>query len=348
VGLGTVTAVGRFVAMALMAVVGITCWTAALAARPAAARTVLVPRLSVIPSTVRPGDTVALSAYDLASLTNYQVQVCGNAGFGGSSECNLASSTSAATSEVGHFVVFMKVLLPPVPCPCVVKAIPLTGAEGSTEGDVLTPITILGAQTAPVVPPSTTGTQSGLVVDQSDLVGTASWAEFFGGSAHRTLVLELRDAGVNLIPSTPFVLRSGPAGDPTQIVESPVVPPLRPGEVISYRVPVTFPPLAHGNYVVVGTLGNTGQIVSFTATTPLMPWGIVILVALVVLTVLGLIIWRIVRRRGDRTGGETPVASPTGDPAAAATDQPGPIDGAIGAPTMAAVSSSDPESPGAP
>ena len=121
---------------------------------------------------------------------------------------------------------------------------------------------------------------------------------------------------MNLIPSTPFVLRSGPAGHATQVVEAPVVPPLHPGEVVEYQVPVTFPVLAHGDYVVVGNLGSPTQIVTFTATTPLMPWGIVILLALVLLVVLVLFIRWIVRRRQGGTEGETVAATPTGDPSA--------------------------------
>jgi hypothetical protein len=293
---------------------------------------------------------VTVSAYDLGGLTNYQVQVCGNAGFGSSAECNLAATTSVATSENGHFVVVMTVLSPPVPCPCVVKAMPLVGTKAGTEGEVVsTPIRILGMPTGTVVVPPVTGTPSGLVVDRSYLVGTASWAEWFGGAARRTLVLQLRDAGVNLIPSTPFVLRSGPAGSPTEVVEAPVVPPLHPGEVVTYQVPVTFPVLAHGDYVVVGTLGSPGQIVTFTATAPLMPWGIVILLAVLVLVALGLVIRRIVRRRKGRTGGETAAGAPTADaPATATKPPPEPSGSPTETSPVAAMSSSDPESPGAP
>ena len=332
--------------VALAAVVGMTCSAVAVAVAPAAARTVHIPRISATPSIVRPDDSTTVGAYDLAPLTEYQVQVCGNAGFGSSAECNLAATTTAATSETGHFVVVLTVVRPPVPCPCVIKATPLKGTNGLAQAEISTPITILGAPTATVVPPPVNGTPSGLVVDRADLVGTKSWAEWFGDSAHRTLVLRLRDAGPNLIPSTPFVLRSGPAGHPTQVVGAPFVPPLRPGQVVSYRVPVTFPPLAHGDYVVVGRLGNAGQIVTFTAKTPLMPWGLVILVAMVVLVALGLLVGRILRRREGPSGDDTAVGTPTGDPAAAATGPPNFIGDPTGPPPVAAMSSSDPESPG--
>jgi hypothetical protein len=314
--------------MALVAVFGMTGTIASVAVRPAEAGTVLVPRLSATPSTVRPGDSVTVSAYDLASLTDYQVQLCGNDGFGSSAVCNLTSSTIAATSEIGHFVVVLRVLPPPMPCPCVVKAMPLQGSVGLVYQEVSTPITILGVHMANPVPPAVNENPSGLVVDRADLVGTRSWAEWFGDSPHRTLVLKLRDAGANLIPSTPFVLRAGPAGHPTEIISAPLVPPLYPGQVVSYRVPVTFPILAHGNYVVVGTLGNAGQTVTFRATASLMPWGLVVLLAMVVLVALGLVLWRVLKRRRSPTAdvsiGTTPPGGspPAGTEAPATADEP--------------------------
>lgn len=274
------------------------------------------------------GTLVTVNANSLAPLTNYQLQVCGNAGFGTSAECDLAATTTAATSETGHFVLRLLVVTPPVPCPCVIKAIPLAGQGGSIEAEVSTPITILGAPMATprVVPVAES--PSGLVVDQADLVGTTSWAEWFGGTPHRTLQLVVRDGGVDPIPSTPVVIRSGPSGSPDQVVSAPVVPPLQPGQVESYQVPVTFPALAHGHYVVAGTLGNTGQIVAFSAPATFMPWGLVVLAALLVIAVLWTVIAGIVRRRRERRASEdapsvaTPGAGPSGE------TRPTPVDAA--------------------
>jgi hypothetical protein len=86
---------------------------------------------------------------------------------------------------------------------------------------------------------------------------------------------------------------------------------------------VTFPPLAHGNYVVVGQLGNTGQIVTFRATASLMPWGLVIVLAVILLVALGLIIRRIVRRyqrRKDDAAGV--VAAGNGEAPAGSAEEP--------------------------
>jgi len=316
-------AIERWAAGAIALLLGGIWSIAAFTGLSASAQTTLVPRLSAVPSSGPPNASTAVSGYDLAPLTDYQIQVCGNAGFGGSSICDLTATATAATSETGHFVVFLVVGRPPVPCPCVVKATPLKGTGGLNQGIVSTPITIQGVPIRPPVPPPANGNPSGLVVDRAELVGSRTWAEFFGDSAHRTLILRLRDAGPNLIPSTPFVLHAGPAGNPTQIVGAPFVPPLRPGQVVSYRVPVTFPPLAHGNYVVVGQLGNTGQIVTFRATASLMPWGLVIVLAVILLVALGLIIRRIVRRyqrRKDDAAGV--VAAGNGEAPAGSAEEP--------------------------
>jgi hypothetical protein len=332
------------VVVALVVMMAMTLSAAVVSVPPAAAAT---PHLQATPSSVRPGGAVTVGAYDLAPLTDYQLQVCGNAGFGGSGDCNLTSTITAATSETGRFVVVLVVLRPPKPCPCVVQATVLRGSGGLTEQQVSTPITIIGMPTATPVPPPMTGTPSGLVVDRADLAGTATWAEWFGGPPQRTLVLRLRDVGPNPVPSTPFLLRAGPAGHPTQIVSAPFVPPLYPGQAITYRVPVTFPALAHGNYAVVGTLGNAGQTVTFTATTPLMPWGLVILLAIVVLVALGLVVRRVVRSRRDRrTRRSRTLGTPTDVAAATATESPESTSGPTDPTPVAALSSSDPESPG--
>jgi len=358
---GGVHAGGRAVTRAVVAAAALVALVALGAsgpggAAPAAAVTGVPARLSATPSTVQLGERVLVGAYDLAPSTDYQVQVCGNGGFGSSAECNLAATTTAATSEIGHFAVELLVARPPAPCPCVVKAVPLVGTGGLTEQELSTPITILGVPVATPVTTPANEASSGLVVERAVLVGSSSWAEWFGATPHRTLVVLLRDAGRNLIPSTPFVLRSGKAANPDQVVATPAVPPLYPNQVVAYRVPVTFPAASFGHYAVVGTLGSTGQIVTFTSGVTLVPWGIVVILAVVVLVVVWLVVRAFVRRRRRRRGDAAASPGPTaGGPVAAAADPPAPGaattgdgDGATGSLPVAAVASSGPEAPGAP
>lgn len=279
-------------------------------------------RLLATPSTAAPGSVVTVGAYDLTPLTDYQVQICGNAGIGTSADCDLPATTTAATSQIGHFVVELRVAIPPVPCPCVVEAVPLVGRGTLTEQTVSTPITITGASTAPPVVAHVIEGYSGLRVERAALVGSGSWAEWFGGIAHRTLVVRLRNVGVNLIPSTPFVLRAGQGPDPSQVVATPVVPPLYPGQVVSYRLPVTFPALAFGHYEVVGALGSVGQVVPFTARVTLVPWGLVVILAVLLLVMVAAIVVAVVRRRRRAVrSSDGPSGAPDGaDPGAASAE----------------------------
>ncbi|MHB8499141.1 MAG: hypothetical protein ACYDES_14395 [Acidimicrobiales bacterium] len=271
------------------------------------------PRISATPSTVNPGQHVSVGAYDLTPLTDFQVQVCGNGGYGNSGDCTLASATTAATSEIGHFIVDLLVVIPPAPCPCVVEAVPLVGRDQAVEGPVVTtPLTIVGAPNAPVVINPAREAPSGLVVEQAALTGSSSWAQWFGGMPHRTLVFRLRDAGPDIIPSTPVVLRSGKGSSATEVVAAPVVPPLFPGQGVAYRVPVTFPALAFGHYQVTGTLGSIGQTVTFTAGTTFVPWGVAIILALLLLGVAVLIVFRILRRRRRRRTASAGSPEPAG------------------------------------
>ncbi|MDA8267517.1 MAG: hypothetical protein M0013_03965 [Actinomycetota bacterium] len=276
-------------------------------ALPAPAAASSLPRLSATPSAVRPGSVMSIGAYGLNPLTDYQVQICGDAGIRTSADCDLPASTTAATSQAGHFVVELRVAAPPAPCPCVVKAEPLVGRGTLTQQVLTVPITITGASYAPPAAQAVSEGYSGLRVIHAVVVGSGSWAEWFGATPHRALLVRLRNVSADLIPSTPFVLRAGQGPDPSQVVATPVLPPLFPGQTVSYRVPVTFPAMSIGHYEVVGSLGSVGQIVPFTARTTLMPWGLLALAALVVaLTVARAVMRR--RRRAARSATGRPVA----------------------------------------
>jgi hypothetical protein len=319
---GAVTAVVTLVALGTVLAIGST---------PAGA--VSVPRISVQPSSVAPGTTVLVGGYNLDPLTNYQLQVCGNGGLGTSANCALASSTTAATSEIGHFLVKMIVEIPPVPCPCVLEALPAPGSGGVSQQFLSTSVDIHGAPVATPVPASSTIAPSGLVVEQVVLKGSGSWAEWFGAPPHRTLEVWFRDGGPNLIPSTPFVLRAGKGPNPTQVVAAPAVPPLFPGQVVSYRVPVSFPVLAFGHYEVGGVLGAPGQTVVFTVTTRLVPWGVVVVAVVLLLVIIALVVlWIVRRRRASKQAGqvgkegEPGPEAPSSDTAVTApTDPPSPV-----------------------
>jgi len=331
---GAVTAVVTLLALGTALTIGST---------PAGA--VSVPRISVQPSSVAPGTTVLVGGYDLDPLTNYQLQVCGNGGLGTSANCALASSTTAATSEIGHFLVKMIVEIPPLPCPCVMEALPAPGSGGGVSQQLLsTSVDIQGAPVATPVPASSTIAPSGLVVEQAVLKGSGSWAEWFGAPPHRTLEVRFRNGGSNLIPSTPFVLRAGKGPNPTQVVAAPAVPPLFPGQVVSYRVPVSFPVLAFGHYEVGGVVGAPGQTIAFTVTTRLVPWGVVVVAVVLLLVIIALVVlWIVRRRRASKQAGEAGKSGKEGDPGPEAPSSDTAVTAPTDPPSPVAVSSAIPE-----
>lgn len=308
------------------------------------------PRLVASPTTVSPGARVTVAAYDLTPSTDWQLQVCGNDGYGTSADCYQASTAGAATSEAGHFVVVLIAGIPPVPCPCVVQAVPLVGTGGVTEQIVSTPIAIIGAPTAPPVNPPAPAPYSGLNVERATLTGSGSWVEWFGGTPHRMLVVRLHNAGANLIPSTPFVLRAGRGPDPAQVVASPVVPALYPGQTVSYRVPVTFPALAAGRYEVRGVLGSSGQEVAFVVPITLFPWGSALVVLLLLVVVILVIVRRVRARRRRRLEQVVAQQIPSEVPDAVVVTSSGVLEPAVPLPEPAVVPGEPPptlvDSPG--
>ncbi len=262
----------------------------------------------VQPGSVAPGGTITVTASGLPPSTDYLVQVCGDGGQGSSATCDTTGATTGAASARGDFVVRLLLALPPAPCPCVVEVRPVHGTGAAVAPVVTAPVTIVGsAERAPV---QAVGVESpsGLRVTRAALLGSAGVAEWFGGSPGRTLVLTLTDAGPDPVPSTPFVLRTGQGPDPTGIVAAPAVPPLSPGQTVSYRVPVTFPAFAAGTYEVRGVLGSPGQTVVFTATTGLFPWAAALVVGLLLLAAIILAVPSRRRRRPGR--GPTVVDAP--------------------------------------
>ena len=146
-----------------------------------------------------PGQTVSVTGAGWAPGEFVSVQVCGNDGVNGSSDCDVASGASfpILTGELRTPIV---VTIPPRPCPCVILAVgALTQAK--------TPISIAGTTSAPVssdsplVNPDIGPT---LRVDRAVVEDDAEWPSWFGAPAERTLVLTVTNTGAAAVPQ-PFM-----------------------------------------------------------------------------------------------------------------------------------------------
>lgn len=192
--------------------------------------------------------------------------MCGNQGAGGSADCDQSGARSFATGS-GTFQVNLLVTRPPAPCPCAIAAYaPSLGAP------VTAPFTVIGAPTAPVV--GTKQLQTSLVIDQVRMIGSSSWGAWFGAPPRRTLVLTVSNQGNVAALSPPLVLKIGRGPNPSDTVPSPVLSTLGPGASQTYQIPVDFPVLSFGSYMLAGQLGGVGGSSGFTTTTSSWPWGL--------------------------------------------------------------------------
>jgi hypothetical protein len=248
--------------------------------------------MQVSPDAGIPGQSVYVAAYAFPPSAVFQLQVCGDDALEGSPDCALTGGLTRATSEVGHFAGELTVLIPPVPCPCVVAAFSTALAQPITAA-----FTILGAPTAPLrYPPS----PPRLVVKSAVLTGSGPLAAWFGAAPKRTLVLRVRNPATESVPNPIVLARIGNTPIPVNNLRG-----IGAGQVRIYRIPVTFPTLALGHYTVVGQVGaGNGRFARFDVGVLLLPWALLV-VAFVILLLLLLLLMRVIRNRLQRRAQRT-------------------------------------------
>jgi hypothetical protein len=173
---------------------------------------------------------------------------------------------------------------PPKPCPCVVQITALGG-----DGRSLTlPVTVVGAPNVPLPPLVKGKTKHPLTVEDAKLTG-GSWTSWFGAPVHRTLVLRVRNTSGAPIEDPLLLVAAGRGSDPTEPQHVPVQGPFASGEVRTVRVPVTFSAPSFGSYTVRYRVGADGTTMTKRLGTSSWPWGLFILILLVVQGVLLLV-----------------------------------------------------------
>ncbi|MET7425111.1 hypothetical protein [Dactylosporangium sp. NPDC005555] len=234
---------------------------------------------SVGAPSAKPGATLKVTGAGWPAGQLLQVVTCGELALTGSGACDMRAALATPARPDGTFSVDIRVGDPPRPCPCVVH-VALVGA--GTSGHVDVPLDIPGHTTGPA--PAVAGTVARLDVVRIHLDGRASWTEWFGARAERTLVYEVRNPGGQSLRELPLNVRVGKGGgDPA---EAPRSGEIRPGETREYRVPVTVPFAAFGRYQVRADIAGLGAA---SVAHDAYPWGLLALnvlgVALIVLGV---------------------------------------------------------------
>jgi hypothetical protein len=247
--------------------------------------------ISVQPDSGAPGITVTVKGTNFPPSTDVQVQICGNQALDGSGDCDLTTSQEASTTPKGLIQLQLAVTTPPKPCPCVVMALDFSLSITPT-----TPFDVIGA---PVVAPSTTKLHSLQLVSAS-LQGDGPWTSWFGAPPQRELIVTVRNPNPTPYAFPPLVLSVGQSRDTTTREATSqrlaTIPPLK---TQTYEIPVSFPAVSVGEHQVIGVLGNPGFSTHFEVKTWLFPWGLAVVV-LIVLEIIALLITRAFRERRRR------------------------------------------------
>jgi hypothetical protein len=264
--------------LAALAVVATVTVFLALTGRPAGAQASepTAPSLEVRPVEAAPGETVRVNGWDWPALELVTVELCGGEARRGSADCVQQATRSIPTNRNGELIGALELAIPPVPCPCVVRA----WVPGRTEA-LVAPVRVRGAGFAAVeVPEDADGPR---VAVRARLEGSDDGAAWFGAGPERTLVLELENLSEDWIRDPRLDVVWGRTGaDADGMLDIPELTPLRPAGTATVEIPVELPALSVGEFVVTGSLvGEPGS--EFTVRSTSVPWGLVAIPVLILL-----------------------------------------------------------------
>ena len=227
------------------------------------------PSVTVDRTTATLGNTVnvALFRWPAGVVT---VALCGNDAREGSADCAVPSASSVSVPAGGSATLRLRLVAPPVGCPCVIRAATVTGDRIAA-----TAIDVTDVPDAAVV--TTAGAGAGATGARLTVTGTViehrwSIGALFGGPAHRTLRIAVRNDGTSAASGAEITLDLGraagsraPAAVPLGVLEA--------GGERRVAVPFTVAAPAAGRYPISGRIdGAAGTEATFTARTDAWPW----------------------------------------------------------------------------
>ena len=241
-------------------------WGVGLAGGVLAMVVLAAPAAAATPPPTDPGTTVAgpsLEVVDqafpddaVASATTFKVQgtgwpadilgqleVCGAEARSGTSDCALDTAQVVASNSRGTFEGRLQLVIPPSPCPCVVRAVSESTSDAATA-----PLDIPDAPTAhPGDGEVSAPALRRLDADHVALEGSDDVRTWLGGKPHRTFVFELVNSGSVAVENATVTMTAGPADNPTGFVTPVKVDRMDVGERRSFTVPIEFPNLSSGD-----------------------------------------------------------------------------------------------------
>jgi len=262
---------------------------------------------------VNSGATFEVAGKGWPADTLVQLEICGAEGRSGSSDCAAEAAQVVASNARGNLSGRLSLVVPPSPCPCVVRAI-----SDASSAIATTPIDIPSAPSAlPGDGTVTAPAMRRLDVSNTALQGGDSFGTWLGRAPQRTFVFDVKNTGSVAVTNATITLSAGPADNPTGFVTPIRIERMEVGETRRFSVPITFQNLAYGRQAVRATVNGTSVPIAFTASTTTHPWLLIIVPILLVLQAILLGIRNLVRRRLHESD---EAAAPETEPAGPADD----------------------------
>ena len=221
------------------------------------------------------------------------LSTCGNAARRGSRDCDLLGAQSVKVARVGPTIFDLKLTVPPVGCPCVVRASDSSNAVVRT-----VPFVLLGVSDGPELADTGAGAPSVRVtakVEDADASWLRSASSAVGAGGTRRLVVTVRNTGASDVSGLRMNAIVGRDEHSGSVASTRSLPTLAAGRSRRFVMSVDLPTPTFGDYVVYGSVAGTTTSVPFRATTSSEPWALWLLVPI------GLLITaRLLRRRERR------------------------------------------------
>ncbi|NUR31764.1 MAG: hypothetical protein HOV83_38985, partial [Catenulispora sp.] len=295
------------------------------------------PTVTVDPQKPKVGDTVQFKGTGWTPGSLVQVSLCGQLGIGGSNTCAQAASTSVTIGAEGALTGKIRVVAPPKPCPCVLRAVTVTGGTAAQN----TGIEIDGAPTAAL--PQNALTPGRLVFMDSWMAGEDTIFTWFGSPVTRRFQISVANMGQTAITNPKFRIGTYEGVFAPRWRDVEWNGTIAPGAKAVISLDIELKARQHGHFVY--RVMYNDQVVDERALDVKRPWGVYLFMALLVVVVpltawrLGMSVFDAIRNarkeraieRDREVGLPASLSEKVGKKAAKAADEPAPEPALVGA-----------------
>jgi hypothetical protein len=258
-----------------------------------------------------PGQLVNVSGAGWAPLGGVvTIQICGQNARDLTADCDETNTYSAAIRERGTFSGALVVRLPKTPCPCAFFVTSVIGDSARI------PLQILGAPVA-LIPPETS---AGVKLAAKISTPLSVWSWFGGPKPVKVEVRLTNSTGATLV--TPVVsVTVGRGSHPTWLAAGRSLQSIPAGIGRVLEIPITIPAVTFGHYTLRVQVATVSGNVATSAQTTNWPWGLLVLLIVIVDLIL-FAVAGMVRRSRRR---HVPTRSTTDDPVSVTAPSGAPV-----------------------